>query len=103
MLLCSDDSFYVGVSNDPDRRLWEHNAGLDERCYTYKRRPVRIVHSSEFDNVLQAIDWEKRLKSWSRAKKSALVNNDWPAIHEIVTAERRRREASSKPRRERCS
>ena len=92
MLLCADDSFYVGISNDPDRRVWQHNEGIDEKCYTYSRRPVRIVHSSEFDYVDQAIDWEKHLKHWSRAKKRALANNDWEGIHKIVTAERRRRE-----------
>ena len=92
MLLCADDSFYVGITNDPERRLAEHNAGIDEECYTYARRPVTIVHCSDFDEVWDALRWEKRLKGWSRAKKRALTLNDWPAICEIVRAERKSRE-----------
>jgi len=91
MLLCADDSFYTGITNDPERRLWEHNEGIVETCFTHERRPVRMVHCSVFDNVGDAIDWEKRIKGWSREKKLALMRDDWQAIHEIVKAERRRR------------
>ncbi|HEY4837967.1 MAG TPA: GIY-YIG nuclease family protein [Candidatus Acidoferrales bacterium] len=27
ILRCADDSFYVGVAEDPDRRCAEHNSG----------------------------------------------------------------------------
>ena len=92
MLLCADGSFYVGITNDPNRRLAEHNAGVDPDSYTHERRPVHLVHSSGFSQVFDAIRWEKQLKGWSRAKKGALVNDDWLAIHDIVRAERRSRE-----------
>ena len=91
MLACADGSFYVGVTNNAERRVWEHNAGVDEACYTFTRRPVRIVHCSGFRCVDDAIACEKRLKGWSRAKKAALARDDWAAIHEIVTAARSRR------------
>lgn len=91
MLLCADGTYYVGISNDPDRRVAEHNIGLDEGCYTYKRRPVRMVHCSGFHEVWDAISWEKRLKKWSHAKKAALVDNDWPRIRKTVRDERLRR------------
>jgi putative endonuclease len=92
MLLCADRSFYVGITNNPELRLWQHNSGWDETCYTHERRPVTIVHCSGFGEVLDAIRWEKQLKGWSRAKKRALINHDWPGIHEIVQEERRLRE-----------
>jgi putative endonuclease len=92
MLLCADNSFYVGITNDPNRRFAEHNLGADRDCYTYERRPVRLVHCSGFHEVLDAIRWEKQLKGWSRAKKRALMSDDWRAIHGIVCAERRLRE-----------
>ncbi len=31
---CSDKSYYVGVTNDLDRRLWEHNNDNDALAYT---------------------------------------------------------------------
>ena len=96
MLLCADGSFYVGVTNDPERRLWEHNAGIDEGSYTHERRPVKLVYcSAPCDAVLAAIAWEKQLKGWSRAKKRALLKSDWQGIHQIVRAERKRRESLS--------
>jgi putative endonuclease len=92
MLLCADDSFYVGITNSVEQRLWQHNHGDDEESYTYERRPVRLVHSSGFSSVFDAIRWKKQLKGWSRAKKRALISADWAKVHEIVTAERRSRE-----------
>ena len=92
MLLCADGSFYVGITRDPEARLWQHNAGIDEKAYTHSRRPVRMVHVSEFNDVFQAIAWEKHVKKWSHAKKRALADGDWARIHGIVTYERRQRE-----------
>jgi putative endonuclease len=91
MLLCVDGTYYVGVTNDLDRRLWEHNEGIHRRAYTHDRRPLILAHCSAFGDIGEAIAWEKRLKSWSHAKKGALARNDWPALREIVRFERRRR------------
>ncbi len=91
ILKCSDGSFYVGITNDLERRTGEHEYGWNPTCYTHERRPVRLVYSSEFTNVNEAIAWEKRVKSWSRQKKIALIMGDFEKIHETVTNERRRR------------
>jgi putative endonuclease len=84
MLLCADHTFYVGVTNNLELRIGQHEYGFDPQCYTFTRRPVRLVHSSDFHSVVDAITWEKRLKSWSHAKKAALVVNDWERIHRLA-------------------
>ena len=84
MLQCSDNTFYVGVTNDLERRVAQHEYGNDPESYTFSRRPVRLVHASDFQSILDAIDWEKRLKSWSHSKKVALVQNDWKRIHRLA-------------------
>ncbi len=84
MVRCADGSFYVGLSNDPDRRIAEHNLGIDPECYTFARRPVVLVYSAEFHWVDEAITCEKQLKGWSRAKKVALIKNDWSTIHRLA-------------------
>ena len=91
MVLCSDGSFYTGITNNAEYRVAQHNYGVDPECYTFTRRPVKLVHLSEFREVWDAIRWEKRLKGWSRAKKRALTEGDWAAIHILArdTAERR--------------
>jgi len=83
MLLCADGSFYVGITNNVDMRLAQHQLGIDKRCYTFTRRPVKLVHSSYFYDVFEAIAWEKQLKGWRRSKKEALIQNDWPGIVEL--------------------
>jgi putative endonuclease len=84
MLLCADDSYYIGVTNDLEFRLGQHEYGFDPGCYTFTRRPLKVVHASDFHNVDEAIAWEKQLKGWSRAKKAALVAADWNRIHELA-------------------
>jgi putative endonuclease len=88
MVMCTDGTFYVGVTNDVERRFGEHNFGIDPGCYTYTRRPVVLVYVSEFTEVWDAIDCEKRLKGWSHAKKSALTRGDWKLICALSNAKR---------------
>jgi len=56
---CSDGSYYTGITNDCQRRIYEHNNSEDKKSYTYKRRPVELIYSSEFGDVNEAIAWEK--------------------------------------------
>ena len=72
ILRCCDDSLYVGVTNDLDLRVQEHNDGLGG-SYTFKRRPVEMVYSESCDSTLSARRRERQLKGWTRAKKEALI------------------------------
>ena len=84
MLRCADDSFYVGITSNLEVRVGQHQLGTDPDCYTYARRPVALVHSSEFRDVYDAIAWEKQLKGWRRAKKIALIEGDWARIRRLA-------------------
>ena len=68
---CKDWSYYIGITNDLEKRLWEHNTGHDQSSYTFSRRPVELKYFEAFTDVNQAIAREKQLKGWSR-KKSKL-------------------------------
>ena len=94
MLLCADGSFYVGITNDIALRIGQHNFGIDRRCYTFTRRPLVLVHCSDFHDVNEAICWEKQLKGWSRAKKEALIEKDWPRIIELARSTQCRNDAA---------
>jgi putative endonuclease len=59
---CNDHSYYVGVTNDIERRIWEHNNGHNQACYTFIRRPVVLMYKEWFLEVEQAIAREKQLK-----------------------------------------
>jgi putative endonuclease len=73
---CTDDSLYIGLTNNYLRRLAQHNDENCSRHFTSKRRPVVLVHLEIFHDVFLAINREKQLKRWSRKKKEALIVGD---------------------------
>ncbi|MBX3044764.1 MAG: GIY-YIG nuclease family protein [Candidatus Kapabacteria bacterium] len=80
---CNDLSFYSGVTSNIEKRIAEHNFGVDIDSYTYFRRPVRIVFSQHFSNIDDALRAEKQIKGWSRKKKLALINGDFDLLKEL--------------------
>ena len=70
---CKDWSYYIGITNDLQKRLCENNTGQDINSYTYSRRPVELKYFETFTEVNQAIAREKQIKGWSRKKKQALI------------------------------
>jgi putative endonuclease len=93
ILKCSDGSYYTGTAADLSQRLWQHTQATLPSAYTYRRRPVKLVWTSEeCKNYSQALRWERQIKGWSRAKKEALIRGDYDAVHEIVKSERKRKE-----------
>ncbi|MBX2844638.1 MAG: GIY-YIG nuclease family protein [Saprospiraceae bacterium] len=81
VLLCSDASYYTGMTNNLFRRLHEHNSGRNLKAYTFTRRPVKMVFFESFNDFGIALRFEKQIKGWSRGKKEALIKGDY---HELV-------------------
>ena len=70
ILRCSDGSFYIGTTRTTlEARIAQHNAGTFDG-YTATRGPVTLVFSQWFDRITDAIENERKLKKWSRAKRS---------------------------------
>jgi len=86
ILECSDNTYYTGVTNDIDRRLAEHKMGIDKQCYTYSRRPVKLLWTSEEIPIDQAIDLERMIKGWRREKKEALMNREYEKLPDLSQA-----------------
>ncbi len=61
ILRCADGSYYVGHADDLDARINAHVAGKFD-SYTRKRRPVALVHASEFPTRDEAFLTERRIK-----------------------------------------
>ncbi|WP_396157766.1 GIY-YIG nuclease family protein [Flavobacterium sp.] len=80
ILKCSDQSYYTGFTNNLERRLAEHRFGKNKECYTFDKNPLELVWFETFNDVLDAIATEKRIKGWSKIKKEALINNDWDKL-----------------------
>ena len=75
-----DDSvLYIGVTSDLVRRLYEHKNHLIDG-FTHKYNVNKLVYYEHTSDVRCAIEREKQLKGWTRAKKNALIqktNPDW--------------------------
>ena len=81
-------TIYLGVTNDLERRINEHfeNRGNSKsfagRYYCYK-----LVYWERFNNITHAIEREKEIKKWNRAKKNALIesmNSEWNFLNETI-------------------
>ena len=88
MLRCSDKSYYIGITSNIEYRVAQHHYGFYTDCYTFTRRPLELVHAEYFSTPDEAISAEKRLKGWSRAKKTALVARDWDEISRLARSSR---------------
>ena len=78
---------YIGVTNDLIRRVYEHKSGMIEG-FTKQYRAHKLVYFEQFEDVHAALEREKQLKKWSRAKKNGLVETANPEWKEILLSDR---------------
>jgi predicted GIY-YIG superfamily endonuclease len=91
LLRCSDGSFYTGHTEALEHRIGQHQSGQIPG-YTHTRRPVTLVWSQDFPSRLEALEAERQIKGWSRAKKQALIAGDWERLSLLA---RNRQDTSS--------
>jgi predicted GIY-YIG superfamily endonuclease len=68
ILRCNDGSYYVGHTDNIDKRISEHNLGLISG-YTKTKLPIELVYMSTFSTRDEAFMAERQIKGWSRKKK----------------------------------
>ena len=72
-------TLYIGVTNDLQRRIYEHKCGLIEG-FTKKYSVTRLVYYEETPEVNEAITREKEIKKWRRSRQIDLIksmNSQW--------------------------
>ncbi|GAA3634010.1 GIY-YIG nuclease family protein [Flavivirga jejuensis] len=80
ILKCSDGTYYTGFTSNLEQRFVAHKGGKHKDSYTYSRRPLSLVFYAEFTDPSIAIKTEKQIKKWSKAKKEALINNEFEKL-----------------------
>lgn len=70
---CADGTLYTGMTNDPDRRVAAHNAGVAAK-YTRARRPVELMHIEPCASRSSAASREAAIKRLPREAKLLLGN-----------------------------
>ena len=77
-------TMYVGVTNDLERRVYEHKFGITEG-FTKRYKIDRLVYFDATSHVEGAISREKEIKRWRRSKKIDLIeaeNAGWKDLSE---------------------
>jgi putative endonuclease len=79
---------YIGVTNDLQRRVFEHENGLIPG-FSKKYNCNYLVFYEHFQNIEYAIEREKEIKKWRREKKNNLVKNfnpSWGFLNQKIYA-----------------
>jgi putative endonuclease len=73
MIKNSFNNLYIGVTDNPTRRLSEHNSkrGAD---FTKFKNTFQIVFLEQYQTLTQARQREIQIKKWSRSKKEMLIS-----------------------------
>jgi putative endonuclease len=74
---------HIGMTNGLERRVWEHRSDITEG-FSKQYRCHRLVYFESFDDVRKAIDREKQLKRWNRAKKIWLIERVNPTWEDLA-------------------
>ncbi|MDO4324299.1 MAG: GIY-YIG nuclease family protein [Lachnospiraceae bacterium] len=72
ILKCSDGTYYTGWTNNLDKRIKAHNAGIGGK-YTRSRRPVELMYYETFDTKQEAMSREAAIKQLTRSQKEQLI------------------------------
>jgi putative endonuclease len=69
--------YYVGITNNPERRLDKHNTGMGSQ-FARDQGPFTLKYvSPPFINKSAARKREIQLKGWSHTKKEKLITGEW--------------------------
>lgn len=71
ILLCKDNSYYCGITNNLPRRIQTHNNKKGAK-YTKSRIPVKLVWSFQVPNKSEALRLEYKIKQLSHDDKVKL-------------------------------
>lgn len=81
---CSNKVLYTGITNNLERRLYEHKNKL-VKGFTEKYNVSKLVYFATTTDIKAAIEREKQIKGWVRSKKIDLIesiNPEWKDLYE---------------------
>ena len=76
ILECDNNTFYTGMTWQPDQRWMQHISGLGAK-YTALHKPIKLVYIEEYDDLESARLRERQIKGWRQSKKLKLINGEW--------------------------
>lgn len=80
----SPKTLYVGVTNDLNRRVYQHKQKLIHG-FTEKYNLTRLAWYEQTSDITSAIAREKQIKNWRRSKKIELIESLNPRWEDLST------------------
>ena len=80
-------AIYTGITNDLVRRVYEHKHEVDKDSFTARHGIHKLVYYEYTNDVRAAIEREKQIKGWNRARKNKLIqgkNPQWKDLYESI-------------------
>ena len=71
LLLCDQETFYVGITDNIERRLKQHRN--KESFYTKKFSELELVYCERYKTKNETAKRERQIKGWTRRKKQMLI------------------------------
>ena len=84
VLRCNGGKYYVGSTEDLERRMKEHAAGRG-CAFTKAHLPFELVYTEENPSYESAYERERQVHKWSRAKKERLIKGELPYMRHLST------------------
>ena len=81
ILLCNQKTFYVGITDNLERRLTQHKR--KESFFTKKFSDIKLVYKENYAYRVDAERREIQIKKWSIAKKKALISSDKELLRQL--------------------
>ena len=76
-------TIYTGITRDLVRRVYEHRHNMDPNGFTARYKVHKLVYFEQTTDVKAALEREKQIKSWNRARKNALVESMNPVWQDL--------------------
>jgi putative endonuclease len=79
----NNTTLYVGVTSNLQSRLSMHLSNFYPASFTSRYNLYKLVYYKSYSTITEAIEIERRIKGWSRAKKDALIDSVNPAWDDL--------------------
>lgn len=82
ILQTADGTYYAGQTRNLQERLRKHRLGLGSK-HTHDHLAPRLVYAESHSDLTAAVQRERQIKGWSRAKKAALIQGNRDVLRQL--------------------
>jgi len=84
ILRTSANTLYIGQTNNLEKRLKEHELKKSKSAkYIKYFNSFELVYQEEYSTLIEAMRREKQLKRWTKAKKEALIKDNFELLKKL--------------------